>query len=68
LQRLSRGISETFVLVAADKASNNLLIVCKKILRRHSAKGFATSNGTSPQTYTPCDKHISRKNKQNKKK
>jgi len=68
LQRLSRGISETFVLVPADKASNNFLIVCKKYYVDTVLKGFATNNGTSPQTHTPCDTYIYPDKKQHKNK
>ena len=46
-----------FVLVPADKASNNVLVVCKKYLDV-VLKELGTNNGTSPQTYTPCSTHM----------
>ena len=47
-----------FVLVPADKASNNILIVCKKYYLDVVLKELDTCNGTSPQTYTPCGTHV----------
>ena len=43
-----------FVLVPADKTSNNVLIVCKKYYVDVVLKELDTCTGTSPQTYTPC--------------
>ena len=47
-----------FVLVPADKASNNILIVCKKYYLDIVLKELDTSNATSKQTYTPCSTYI----------
>ena len=47
-----------FVLVPADKASNNVLIVCKKYYLDVVLKELDTSNGTNPQTYMPCSDHV----------
>ena len=47
-----------FVLVPADKAGNNVLIVCKKYYIEVILKELDTCNGTSPQTYTPCTAHV----------
>ena len=47
-----------FVLVPADKASNNVLIVCKKHYLDVVLKELNTQNGTSPQTYMPCSTNI----------
>ena len=47
-----------FVLVPADKASNNVLVVCKKYYLDVVLKELSTKNGTSPQTYTPCGAHV----------
>ena len=46
-----------FVLVPADKASNNVPIVCKKYYLDVVLKELDTSNGTNPQTYMPCSDH-----------
>ena len=43
-----------FVLVPADKANNNVLIVCYLDV---VLKVLDTSNGTNPQTYMPCSDH-----------
>ena len=47
-----------FVLVPADKASNNILVVCKKYYLDVVLKELNTNNGTSPQTYAPCSDHV----------
>ena len=47
-----------FVLVPADKASNNILVVCKKYYLDVVLKELSTNNGTSPQTYAPCSDHV----------
>ena len=47
-----------FVLVPADKASNNILVVCKKYYLDVVLKELSTNNGTSPQTYAPCSDHM----------
>ena len=47
-----------FVLVPADKASNNVLIVCKKYYLDVVLKELDTSNGTNPLTYMPCSDHV----------
>ena len=47
-----------FVLVPADKAGNNVLIVCKKYYIEVILKELDTCNGTSPLTYTPCTTHV----------
>ena len=44
-----------FVLVPADKASNNVLIVCKKHYLDVVLKELNIQNGTSLQTYMPCN-------------
>ena len=46
------------VLVPADKAGNNVLIVCKKYYIEVMLKELDTCNGTSPQTYTSCTAHV----------
>ena len=46
------------LLVSADKASNNVLIVCKKYYLDVVLKELDTCSGTSPQTYTPCSTHV----------
>ena len=47
-----------FVLVPADKASNNILVVCKKYYLDVVLKELNMNNGTRPQTYTPCNDHV----------
>ena len=41
-----------------DKASNNILVVCKKYYLNVVLKELSTNNGTSPQTYAPCSNHM----------
>ena len=47
-----------FVLVPADKTSNNVLIVCKKYYLDVVLKELDTCNGAGPQTYTSCSAHV----------
>ena len=47
-----------FVLVTADKASNNVLIVCKKHYLDVVLKELDMCNGAGPQTYTSCSAHV----------
>ena len=52
------NFQKSFVLVPADKASNNILIVCRKYYLDTVLKELDTSDGTSPQTYTRCSTPI----------
>ena len=47
-----------FVLVPADKASNNVLIVCKKYYLDVVLKELDMCNGAGSQTYTSCSAHV----------
>ena len=58
MPRIPRRFSNTFVLVPADKASNNVLIVCKKYYLDVVLKELDMSNGTNPQTHMPCSDHV----------
>ena len=51
-----QDFQKQFVLVPADKANNDILIVCNK--KYYLDVELDTCNGTSPQTYTPCGTHV----------
>ena len=52
------NFQKSFVLIPADKASNNILIVCRKYYLDVVLKELDTSDGSSPQTYTCCSTPI----------
>ena len=53
-KRYLEDFHKCYVLVPADKAGNNVLVVCKKYYLDVMLKELDICNGNSPQTYVSC--------------
>ena len=53
-----QDLHEEFVLVPADKASNNVLVVCKKYYLDVVIKELSSKDTNGPKTYEECSDNV----------
>ena len=53
-----QDLHEEFVLVPADKASNNVLVVCKKYYLDEVIKELSSKDTNGPKTYEECSDNV----------
>ena len=53
-----QDLHEEFVLVPADKASNNVLVVCKKYYLDVVSKELSSKDTNGPKTYEECSDNV----------